>query len=476
MNGSMEMPVKTKPYRHQQEAFDFVCQLFGLIDGKQRSPGAALLMEMGTGKTLVAIAVACILYQFGLVDRVLVVAPLSLLGVWESEVSRFAGVPVSTVVLKGSLDKKRQLLTDTAGDKLNIAIVNYESAWRLEKELLAYNADLVIADEAHKIKEGRTNQSKGLHKLGDKARFKLLLTGTLLTNRELDVWSQYRFVNPTIFGTSFYVFRGHFFDMVGYGNHIPAFRKNKTADFLKRLHSVAYRVTKAEALDLPDITEETRYVELEPKAAKLYRDLAKESYAAMERGEITASNVLTKILRLSQVTGGFVGDDDKSMHAVSTAKMEALGDILDSIMADGRKLVIMARFVAELNGIIALLEKRGIGYAQVRGGIRDRAEEVRRFQEDEDCRVFVGQIAAAGLGLTLTAADTLVFYSMDYSMSNFTQAQARIHRIGAKDTCHYLYLIAKGTIDEQVIKALRGKIDLAKSLVDDYRQGNNPFK
>lgn len=472
----MKMPVKAKPYRHQQDAFDFVCRLFGLTDGKMRSNGSALLMEMGTGKTLVAIAVACILYQFGLADRVLVVAPLSLLGVWESELHRFAGVPVNVVVLKGTLDKKKELLTRTASDRLNIAIVNYESAWRMEKELLAYNADLIIADEAHKIKEGRTKQSRALHKLGDKARYKLLLTGTLITNRELDVWSQYRFVNPTIFSTSFYAFRGRFFDMVGYGNHIPAFRRSKTDEFLKRLHSVAYRVTKAEALDLPDITEETRFVELEPKAMKLYRELAKESYAEMERGEITASNVLTKILRLSQVTGGFVGDDDKSMHAVSTAKMDALEDILDSVTADGKKLVIMARFVAELDAITALLEKHGIGYAQVRGGVKDRAEEVRRFQGDADCRVFVGQIAAAGLGLTLTAADTLCFFSMDYSMSNFTQAQARIHRIGAKDTCHYLYLIAKGTIDEQVIKALRDKIDLAKFLVDDYRRGNNPFK
>lgn len=469
------MPVKVKPYKHQQEAFDFVCWLFGLTDGKKRSPGAALLMEMGTGKTLVAIAVACILYQFGLIGRVLVVAPLSLLGVWESELQRFAGVPVNAVVLKGTMEQKKELLKGASKDRLNIAIVNYESAWRLEKELLAFNPDLVIADEAHKIKEGRTKQSKSLHKLGDKSQFKLLLTGTLITNRELDAWSQYRFVNPAIFGTSFYVFRGRFFDMVGYGNHIPAFRKSKTDEFLKRLHSVAYRITKAEALDLPDTTEETRYVELEPKAMKLYRELVKESYAEMDRGEITVSNVLTKILRLSQVTGGFVGDNDKSMHAVSTAKMEALSDILDSVMADGKKLVIMARFVAELDGIADLLEKHGIGYAQVRGGVRDRAEEVRRFQEAEDCRVFVGQIAAAGLGLTLTAADTLVFYSMDYSMSNFTQAQARIHRIGAKETCHYIYLTARGTVDETVIKALQNKMDLAKFLIDDYRQGRKPL-
>ena len=95
-------------------------------------------------------------------------------------------------------------------------VVNYESAWRLEKELLAYNADLIIADEAHKLKENRSKQSKGLHTLGDKARFKLLLTGTVITNRELDVFSQYRFFNPQIFGTSFYAFRNQYFDMDGY--------------------------------------------------------------------------------------------------------------------------------------------------------------------------------------------------------------------------------------------------------------------
>ncbi len=104
-------------------------------------------------------------------------------------------------------------------------VVNYESAWRLEKELMAYNADLVITDEAHKLKENRTSQSKGMHHIGDKARYKLLLTGTVITNRELDVFSQYRFLNPQIFGTSFYAFRNQYFDMGGYGNHTPIFRK-----------------------------------------------------------------------------------------------------------------------------------------------------------------------------------------------------------------------------------------------------------
>ena len=475
MKGSMIMPVRAKPYQHQKTAFDFACRQFGLIDGIERSPGTALLMEMGTGKTLVAIGISSIMYQFGKVSKVLVVTPYSLLGVWESEIQRFAKVPVKVVVVKGTQEKKHELLKITDRDKLNFIIINYESAWRLESELLRVGFQIVIADEAHKIKEGRTKQSKTLHKLGDNAQYKLLLTGTLVTNREIDVWSQYRFLNQHVFGSSFYNFRNHYFDMRGYGNHTPVFRSSRTEEFLQRLHSIAYRVTKAEALDLPDITEETRYVELEAKAAKLYVQLSKESFAEMERGEITTSNVLTKILRLSQLTGGFIGDDGKTVHAVSTAKVDAMRDIIESAMADNKKLVIVARFVAELDAITALLEKSGIGYAQVCGGVKDRVEEVRRFQEDDDCRVFVGQIAAAGLGLTLTAADTLVFYSVDYSMSNFIQAQARIHRIGAKNTCHYIYLVARNTVDERVLKALRNKIDLAKFLVDDYRRGNNPF-
>ena len=135
----------------------------------------------------------------------------------------------------------------------------------------------------------------------------------------------------------------------------------------------------------------------------------------------------------------------------------------------------MQSMAQQLGGVVSFSDHREFGYAEVRGGVKDRAEEVRRFQEDEDCRVFIGQIAAAGLGLTLTASDTMVFYSMDYSMSNFTQAQARIHRIGAKGTCHYIYLVAKGTIDEKVMAALQGKVDLAKALVDDYRRGKDPF-
>lgn len=302
-NKSLPMPITVKPYHHQQQAFDFACMRFGLLPSDFRSNGVALLMEMGTGKTITSIGISGILYQFGRVNRILVVAPLSILGVWEEEFEKFAAFPYTLTILKGTSAKKRQQLSEVGKtDGLEIVVVNYESARILEPELLKFNADLIIADEGHKLKENRSQQSKTMHTLGDHARYKLLLTGTLITNREIDA------------------------------------------------------------------------------------------------------------------------------------------------------------------------------YAVVRGGVKDRAEEVRRFQNDDDCRVFIGQIAAAGLGITLTAASTMVFYSLDYSMSNFDQAKARIHRVGQRENCHYIYLIARGTVDRKILRSLRDKIDLAKTLVDDYRKGKNPFR
>jgi SNF2 family DNA or RNA helicase len=335
---------------------------------------------------------------------------------------------------------------------------------------------MIIADEGHKIKTHNIAASKAMHRLGARARYRLLLTGTVITNKAIDVFSQYKFLNPTIFGQSFYVFRNRYFDMVGYGQHTPVLKKSMEQDLMKRLHSVAFRATKAECLDLPETTDIVRYVELEPAAMKIYRDLVSDSYAELGKGEVTATNILTRLLRLSQITGGFIGGDEGGpVQRVSTAKQEALEDIIEDVLQSGKKLAVMARFIPEIKAICRLLEKKGIRYSILMGGVKDREEQVAAFQNDPEVQVFVGQIATAGLGVTLTAASTMAFYSLDYSMSNFEQAKARIHRVGQRENCTYLYLTAKGTVDEKVLKALRDKADLARMLVDDCRSGLNPF-
>ena len=406
----------------------------------------------------------------------LIVAPLSILGVWETEFAQFAAFDYALAVLTGDSAKKADTLRHMNGTALQVAVVNYESAWRMEQELSVWGPDLIVCDEGHKIKTHNISASKAMHRLGAKAGYRLLLTGTLITNKAIDVFSAYKFLNPAIFGTSFYAFRSRYFDMVGYGNHTPVLKKSMEAELSARLHSIAYRAAKADCLDLPETTDIIRQVELEPAARKIYRSLVKENFAELASGEVTAPNVLTRLLRLSQLTGGFLGNDENAaVQQISSAKLSAMEDILESAVAEGQKLVIIARFLPEIRAICKELDGRGLRYACITGEVQDRAAQVAQFQNDPDVPVFVGQIATAGLGLTLTAASTMVFYSLDYSMSNYEQAKARIHRVGQRNPCTYIHLIAKGTVDEKVLTALRNKADLAKALVDDCRRGRNPF-
>ena len=476
-NQIYRMPAKEHPYEHQRRAFEFVCRLFGLTGhDPPTSRGVALLMEMGTGKSLTTIAAAGRLFLDHRIERMLIVAPLSILGVWQEEFRKFADFEYSLTILNGSESKKIENLRQMPTSGLQVAVINYESAWRIEHELAAWNADLIVCDEGHKIKTHNISASKSMHRLGVRARYRMLLTGTIITNKAIDVFSPYKFLNPAVFGNSFYAFRNRYFDMVGYGNHTPILKANMTEELTRRIHSIAFRATKAECLDLPETTEIVQQVELEPQAKRLYQQLVRDSLAQIKSGEITAANVLTRLLRLSQLTGGFLrGDETDRVERVSSAKMDALSDIIDSAAQEGGKLVIIARFLPEIDAITAMLERKAIGYSLITGAVKDRDEQVRRFQTDPDVTVFVGQIATAGLGITLTAADKMVFYSLDYSMSNFEQTKARIHRVGQRNSCTYIYLVAGNTVDAKVLKALRDKADLAKTLIDDYRTGKNPF-
>ena len=250
-NKQLHMPIRAHPYDHQRRAFSFTCQKFGLA-GHDPPPsrGVALLMEMGTGKSLTTIAVAGRLFLDQKIERMLIVAPLSILGVWQEEFRKFAGFEYSLTVLNGSDSRKIEKFRQMPTSGLQVAVINYESAWRLEKELAVWDADLIVCDEGHKIKTHNIAASKCLHRLGARARYRMLLTGTIITNKAIDVFSQYKFLNPAVFGNSFHAFRNRFFEMVGYGNHTPVLKTSMAAELTRRIHSIAFRATKAECLDL----------------------------------------------------------------------------------------------------------------------------------------------------------------------------------------------------------------------------------
>ncbi len=444
--------------------------------------GFGLLFEMGCGKTLTAIAITGAAYQMGKVKRVLIVAPTSVCAVWPKEFSDYAAFPYIIKTMLGDKKKRLKELSDLVHfpyPHLKVAVINYESTWREEifEALEDYDADLIICDESQRIKTHDSEQSKAMHRLGDKARYKLILSGTPVQNEAVDIFSQYRFLDSTIFGQNFYTFRNRYAVMGGFNRkQIVSYRD--LDQLIQKEHSIAYRVTKDEALDLPEQTFENRYITISTKERNLYDRLRRDSFAELsDGGTITATTVLTKLLRLQQFTGGFLVEDDAAKpQLVSTGKLDALSDILQDYVIEGKKkLVIFARFLPEVHEIEKLAEKllskHGMKSVAIYGEIpkESRGAIVQQFQTDPATMVFIGQIDTAGTGITLTAADTCVYYSVNFNYATYSQSLSRIHRIGQRNRCTYIHLVVENSVDTDILRSLSKKEDLAKTVVDTWR-------
>ena len=471
----MKIPVKANLYKHQVRGIN--CALIAM---QTEHSGFGFLFDMGLGKTLTTIGTIGAMYKQGKIKKVLVVAPSSVCAVWPKDLAAFADFNYFTAVLIG--DKKKRLKElDAANSRiwtneLRILIINYESVWRDEIfiGLNEFDPDLIICDESQRIKTHNAAQSKALHKLGDNARYKIILSGTPIQNNCLDFYSQYRFLDSSVFGKNFYAYRNRYCQMGGYQNHqIVAYKDQE--NLIKKAHSIAYRVTKEEALDLPEQTFENRYVSFTPKERKLYNELKRVSVAELENEEtVTAPTVLTKMLRLQQLTGGFIiSDEGERPQQIGTSKLDALKEILEDYVLEGcGKLVIFARFTPEVEAIQKLLEKLKIKYTAIHGGVplEQRGGIVDDFQNNPDTKVFVCNTACAGLGITLTAAHVAVYYSLSFNYADYAQSLARIHRLTQKNNCHYINLLVEDSIDDLCLEALEKKEDIAKSLVDNWRQ------
>lgn len=472
-------PVKANLYKHQIRGANMALRAFGALDAKTPGGGFGELFEMGCGKTLTTIAVAGALYNLGKIDRVLVVAPTSVCSVWPHDLNQFATFPWEARVLLGDKKKRLKALNELENwpfKALRIAVINYESTHRegIFEALAAYKPDLIVCDESQRIKNPSAAQSKALHKLGDAAPFRMILSGTPVQNNAVDLYSQYRFLDPAVYGANFYAFKNRYCIMGGYGQHQIVGYRNMD-ELVEKEHSVAYRVTKEECLDLPQQTFINRYVQFTDAEQAIYEQLRKSSFLELETGEnVTATTILTMYLRLMQLTGGFLTADESTRpKQVNTAKLDALADIVDDYVVDAdKKLVIFARFRAEIAAIENLLRLRKIQYGSIYGDVpmEERGKIVDDFQTNPDTKVFVAQIQTAGLGITLHAASTAVFYSYDYNYANYAQALARIHRIGQRLPVTYIHLVVDGSIDEKILAALENKEDMAKTVVDSWRE------
>lgn len=453
---NIPVPLKGQPFDHQKRAFALATTL----------DNTALLMEQGTGKTFVAIAAAGKRYLDGQVKKVLVICPKSVVPVWEAEFLKHAAFPVKTFPLnQRKMSHKKEAILEAVPNNgsLIVVVVNYASAWRLVPELLNWAPDMVIADESQNLKNGQAEQSRGCTTIAAKAKYRLILTGTPVSQGPMDFFSQYKFLDDRIFGKSFPKFRDQFAIMGGYCNHQIVGHKNLET-LTAKAHSIAFRVTKAEALDLPETLDQNLYCYLD-ESSKAYQEMEDKMVTTLKEGAITAPIVLTQLLRLQQITGGFLPMEEGNPVQVGNEKLKVFKEFLEDFPRE-KKLVVVARFIPELHAMKQVCDQLGRTASLLYGATENRGELVRKFQEEKDPNVLIMQLQTGGVGITLTSADTMIFYSMDFSYNNYEQCKARVHRIGQANKVTYIHLLAKDTIDETILTAIQEKRDVADLVVD----------
>lgn len=448
----------TKPFDHQKKALALCLQ----------RPCFALFMDMGVGKTKVILDLLAY-YRFNTRTAgrpALVVAPVSVLFNWRRE----AGIhqpDLQVVVLEGSGVKKKEMLKGAVVRNADVVVVNYETAWRMVDTLGAVRWSTVVCDESTKIKARATKQARGIFKIAATAERRYILTGTPAPNNPLELYNQIRFLDPTVFGTSFYGFRDRYAVLGGYQGHQVVTYKNLD-ELAVKVEGISYRVLKKDCLDLPEKLYQEHRLDMAPEQRKAYHEMAENLVTEVAGQEVSVNVVLAKMAKLRQLASGFAYVDGVAVRLPVNPKFEQLWEVLDEITSS-HKVVIWASFREELDSIATGACKRGWGYTRLDGSVtaENREKAVRRFQEDGKVHLFLGQQRAGGLGITLTAADYCIFVSNDFSPEIRLQAEDRLHRVGQKNPVTYVDLIMRGTVDASIFRMLRKKQELSARITGD---------
>lgn len=426
-------------------------------------------------------------HNFG-VRRVLIVAPLSVLGVWPRQIRQHSNIPSRAFRLEGSTRQRVSLLTrilrSPDPDKLTYLIINYEGIWRdtdegasVEALILKWRPHLVIFDESHRLKNPMSKQSRAAYRIGREIDQTLVLTGTPITKAPLDAFGQFRVIDPKIFGrgdqrSDWKNFRNRFGVWGGWGKHkLKGYRH--LDELIRKVRTWSYRIRKDQCLDLPPKAWVDVPVTLSDKAMRIYGQMSEEMITEIESGIVsTAKIVLTKLLRLNQITSGFLKDENGIIRIFDDAKLKVTVDLLkDLVIEEGHKVVIFCRFIPDVERLEAELKKLKIGHRILSGSVpsnkRDSLQE--DFQNDPNVKVFVAQVQTGSEGIELFAADCVIYYSMNNSLINYLQSQDRVHRKGAEihEKITYYRLIVPKSVDELTYIAHEQKKQIAKMILHD---------
>ena len=449
----------TTLWPHQQAAVNFAAD----------KPGVMLAMEMGTGKTLTALA----LLELWQARRVLILCPKSVAPVWQHEFAKHTTGWHVALLADGPVNKRLETLRALyQANLLKVAcVVNYDIlAQASVPPALKRPWDVIIYDESHRLKSAAGRQSRVASQLMHHATRRLALTGTPMPHSPLDIYAQFRAIDKSIYGASNANFKARYAVKGGYqGKEIVGYQNMD--DLRQRMYQATYRCRAADVITLPDASDSTRYCRLSDAEARHYNEMEQEMVTLLSGEEpITAANALVKLLRLQQITSGYLPAEDGSAVRIGDSKRALLAEVLEDLSPmepalHREPVVVFCRYQPDLQAVADTCHQQGLRYAELSG----QRKELAAWQAG-DADIIGVQLQAGGLGVDMTRARYCIYYSNSYSLGDYLQTRARVHRPGQTRPVTYVHLLAQGTVDEIILKALEERQDVVEAVIDALRR------
>jgi SNF2 family DNA or RNA helicase len=471
----MHYKFKTKPFAHQLKALEMSW------DKKV----FAYFMEMGTGKSKVLIDNMSMLYDKGLINGALIIAPKGVYKNWfDSEIpTHMADHIEKTMVLwesNGGKSKEKELDTlfkssyDFHVLIMNVEALSTKKGKQFAERFLNCHKTLMAIDESTTIKNPGAIRTKTIIGLGKHVLYKRILTGSPVTKSPLDLYTQCWFLDPWLLDQqSYYSFRTRYaltrkINVSGRQVEIVVGYRN-LGELSEKLKPFSHRVLKDDCLDLPPKTYMKRTIQLSEEQQKVYKQMKEIALATLNGKLTTTHNVITQLMRLHQITCGHFKSDDGTTQTLKSNRLDELMDVLSEMEG---KAVIWAHYRYDIEVIVEAIKKEYGDKSVVTyygdTSTDDRQKAIKLIQDPESSvRFIVGTPQTGGYGITLTGASTMIYYSNGYDLEKRQQSEARIDRIGQTKNMTYIDIIAEGTVDEKIVKALRTKVNIATEVMGE---------
>jgi len=471
----MDYKFKSKPFAHQLKALEMSWdkQVF------------AYFMEMGTGKSKVLIDNIAILYNKGHINGVLIVAPKGVYKNWfDGEIPNHMPdyVDKKVVLWEATINKTKEKELNTlfqSSFDLHILIMNVEAfstkkGKQFAEKFLSCHKTLMAIDESTTIKNPEAIRTKTIINVGRDVKYKRILTGSPVTKSPLDLFTQCYFLDPWLLDhQSFYSFKTRYAilktaNFGGRSVQVIIGYKN-LGELSERLEPFSFRILKEDCLDLPDYTYTKRIIQLSPEQKKIYESMKEIALAQLDGKLMTTATALVQLMRLHQITCGHFKADDGTVKEIKNERLDALMEILSEVE---NKAVIWAHYKHDIQSIVKAITKEygPDSFVTYYGDTpsEERQNNIKLMQDpNSKVRFLIGTPQTGGYGITLTAANVMIYYSNGYDLEKRTQSKARINRAGQTRKMTYIDIIAEGTVDEKIVKALRKKVDIASKVMGE---------